>query len=166
MIDMKAIPGDTVRLRSLWVSPGFDLHRETLVLVAAADVPGLAERLGLAADELFKDALGGNAPCVVLGPAVVTSIEPILYKPQPTYPAAKARELTRHLAKPQQQADFREMQRKAQEEEAREAGRREMERQQRLKAEQAAIEESQKRANPMWRIKRLEEMLLGETPPK
>src|SRR5262249_7121883 len=137
-IRLAELPAHSLRIRSLWLAPGA-LHRETVVLIAVADAPGLAARLGLSDAELYHDPQGGHAPSICLGMAVVTNMEPLALQPLPAYSAKEAARLTKLLAKPKQEADLRRLREDAARAEREEAGKREIERQRRVKQEQEAL---------------------------
>ncbi len=99
-----------IRVRQLWV-PGYWHSRLMLAVLPAADAPGLAERLGLAAEDLYRDG-EDRAPSVVLGECRTV---PSAYSERPgftgykslpldSYDPAEAARLTHALSLPQRRA--------------------------------------------------------------
>jgi hypothetical protein len=132
-----------------------------LAVVEASAVPQLVARLGLGEGELFVPAEGAarGKPCICLGECQVVTQTPMVYGPENAYALSEVARLTREFSRPRQQADVLAM-KKAGEEAARKAKLQEdLARQDRQRAEQAAVEESRRRADPMFQLKELREQV-------
>jgi hypothetical protein len=147
--------------RALWV-PGAMARETFFLLPVSAAPPGLLDRLGLAADELYPDDVPGRGriDCLVLGPGEPGPGENVSVKwyPCDAYDPDAIAHWTRLLgAAARRVVDVAEMKRKAQAENERDAARRERERRERVEHEQQLVVESQRKANPLYRVRQAEE---------
>src|SRR5262249_33894976 len=121
-------------------------------------------RLRLTPQELFVPATGAPAgrACVVLGEAVAAGPGErgtLVYGPEARYDLGAAADLCRLFSRPKQVSD-REALRKAGEEASRKARvEEELRRQDRVKAEQAAVEASRARNDPMRQVHELRQQV-------
>jgi hypothetical protein len=148
-------------LRTLWPPPDpYPVeNRETLAVVPASKVPGLAERLGLGAEELYKDADAEGVPSIVLGRAAIVAASNsvgYLYRPATSYPIAEAAEWTRRFSKERARVDLNDLRREAAAQEREEIRQREAARQARAKAEEERIKESLTKNDPRFKVAELE----------
>jgi hypothetical protein len=147
--------------RALWV-PG-DVARTTFFLLpVAAAPPGLLDRLGLAEDELYPDTVrpGPPLPCLVLGTGEPARTEQggMRWVPSDSYDPDAVAHWTRLLGTAARRTtDVAEMKRKAAEENARALARQDRERRELREHEQQLVVESQRKANPLFRVKQAEE---------
>jgi hypothetical protein len=147
--------------RNLW-APG-DQARQTFFLLPASAAPaGLLDRLGLSADELYPDDAPGRGriDCLVLGPGEPGPGESVdvKWRACDSYDLDTIAHWTRLLgAAARKTVDVAEMKRKAAEENARDAARQDRERRELREHEQQLVIESQRKANPLFRVKQAEE---------
>jgi hypothetical protein len=147
--------------RALWV-PG-DVARTTFFLLpVAAAPPGLLERLGLAEGEYYPDAVrpGPPLPCLVLGSGEPARSEKgdMRWLPFDSYEVEGIRKWTLLLGdEARRVVDVAGMKRRAQEENARDAARQDRERRELREHEQQLVVESQRRNNPLFRVKEAEQ---------
>jgi hypothetical protein len=146
--------------RALWV-PG-DVARQTFFLLpVTAAPPGLLERLGLAEDEYYPDTVRPGTPlCLVLGTGEPARSEKgdMRWLPFDAYDVETICHWTKLLgAEARRVVDVAGMKRRAAEENARDAARQDRERRELREHEQALVVESQRKANPLYRVRQAEE---------
>jgi hypothetical protein len=159
-VSVRALRADMLE-RALWV-PGDTARTVFFLLPVTAAPPGLLERLGLAEDELYPDTVrpGPTLPCLVLGSGEPARTEQggMRWVPFDSYDPDGIARWTRLLgAAARKTVDVAELKRKAQEENARDAARRERERRELREHEQQLVVESQRKNNPLFRVKQAEE---------
>jgi hypothetical protein len=148
-------------LRTVW-PPWLATNREVLAVVPAEAVPGLAERVGLKAEQLYKDTPAKDAPSIVLGPAVVTGHMhngDVRYGPAAYYLPAEIVKWTKGLSAPREALDLAELRKQAARIELAEARRKAAEGEAARQAERDAEEEARRRNNPLARIAAIEKRL-------
>jgi hypothetical protein len=152
-----------VNLRVCWPPPDAagipPLSKETLAVVAESAVPGLAERLGLKSEELYKDPAAEGALSIILGPASIVAANNLasyLYRPAKYYLISEAVAWTKRFSAEIVRRDIVEMRRAAAEAEREETRQREALRQARAKAEEQKIKDSLIANDPRTKVKELE----------
>jgi hypothetical protein len=134
-------------------------HKEVLAVVPAAAVPGLMERLGLQASDLWKDAAAENTPSIVLGRAPCVSMSPDTYRPAPVYKVGDIVAWTKRFAAAREKMDLAEQRRLAAEKERDEVRAREAQRIASQKAQEEARLDAIRKADPRYRLQLIEEQL-------
>jgi hypothetical protein len=144
------------------LAPGDQARQTFFLLPLTAAPPGLLDRLGLAADELYPDdAPGrGRVECLVLGPGEPGPGEnvDVKWRACDTYDPETIAHWTRLLGDAARKTvDVQEIKRRAAEENARALARQDRERRELREHEQQLVVESQRRNNPLHRIKESEQ---------
>jgi hypothetical protein len=150
--------------RALWV-PGAMAKETFFLLPCSAAPPGLLDRLdrlGLAPDEYYPDDAPGRGriDCLVLGPGEPGPGEnvDVRWYPSDAYDLETIAHWTRTLgAAARKVVDVAELKRKAARENEIDAARRDRERRELREHEQQLVIESQRKANPLFRVKQAEE---------
>jgi hypothetical protein len=147
--------------RALWL-PGAMARETFFLLPVTAAPPGLLDRLGLAPDELYPDDAPGRGriDCLVLGPGEPGRGENVDVKwyPCDAYDLDDIRKWTSLLGTAARKTvDVQELKRKAARENEIDAARRDRERRELREHEQQLVVESQRKANPIFRVQQAEQ---------
>jgi hypothetical protein len=154
-VDVKAFH-HAIKVKALWV-PGNTLYSEMVAVVRSADAPGLADRVGLRDDELWKNPGDENHPSLVLGDCPMQSQSPDTYAARLFYSKDSICTYTRKFSAHREQIDVRERMRAAAEQEREEVRQREAARQARVKAEEQRIKDSLVANDPRTKVRELEQ---------
>jgi hypothetical protein len=155
-VPVRALRADMIE-RALW-APGAVARETFFLLPVTAAPPGLLDRLGLSADELYPDEVPGRGriECLVLGPGEPGPAEnaDVRWYACDSYDLDDIRKWTSLLGAAARKVVYvAEVKRKAREEDARDAARLERERRERAEHEQQMVVESQRRNNPLLKAK-------------